>query len=160
MTKLGLMAAARAAGVSKTTMRRMVEAGRISAQRGEDGAFLIDASELGRFMDSRPSTPTRTQSESEIAPERIEASREGAGELEELRRRLEAESRATLAEERLKLLNAQLEASERRAEEWRSEAGAWRAQAERLLIASETTKTPEPKQGLWRRVLGGGKSQG
>lgn len=158
MTKFSLGAAAKAAGVSKTTLRRMVEAGRISAERGEGGAFQIDASELGRFLDSRSAASQPVQPEGENPDEPSSPPAALPGALGELKKRLEVEARASLAEERLKLLSAQLESSEKRAEEWKEEAGAWRAQAERLLIASEIVKTPEPKPGFWRRVFGGGKA--
>lgn len=151
MTKLTLGAAARSAGVSKTTLRRMVEAGRLSAERGEDGAFRIDASELGRFMDSRPPDPPRTESEEKQPPAHAPL----PSTLEDLRARLKAESKARLIEERLRMMEAQLAASERSAEEWKEEARSWRAQAERLLIASEAAKTPERPSGLWRRIFGG-----
>lgn len=40
--------AANAAGVSKTTLRRAIEKGRISATRLDDGSYAIDVSELHR----------------------------------------------------------------------------------------------------------------
>ena len=40
--------AAKAAGVSKTTLRRAIENGRLSASRNDDGSYEIDPAELHR----------------------------------------------------------------------------------------------------------------
>jgi excisionase family DNA binding protein len=40
--------AAKAVGVSKTTLRRAIESGRLSATRNEDGSYEIDPAELHR----------------------------------------------------------------------------------------------------------------
>jgi Helix-turn-helix domain len=40
--------AARAAGVSKTTIQRAIKSGRLSASRQEDGSYVIDPAELHR----------------------------------------------------------------------------------------------------------------
>ncbi len=49
-TKLTQSQAARAAGVSHTSIWRAIKRGRLSAERDDDGAVLIDASELVRVF--------------------------------------------------------------------------------------------------------------
>ena len=44
--------AAKAAGVSKTTLRRAIENGRLSASRNADGSYEIDPAELHRAFPS------------------------------------------------------------------------------------------------------------
>jgi hypothetical protein len=44
--------AAKAAGVSKTTLRRAIENGRLSASRNDDGSYEIDPAELHRAFPS------------------------------------------------------------------------------------------------------------
>jgi excisionase family DNA binding protein len=44
--------AAKAAGVSKTTLRRAIQSGRISAIRRDDGSYEIDPAELHRAFPS------------------------------------------------------------------------------------------------------------
>ena len=43
--------AAKACGVSKSTLSRWIKKGRVSAERQENGRFLIDASELNRIKE-------------------------------------------------------------------------------------------------------------
>ena len=43
--------AAKECGVSKSTLSRWIKKGRVSAERQEDGSFLIDASELNRIKE-------------------------------------------------------------------------------------------------------------
>jgi len=45
---LSLGAAAKMAGMNKTTLSRHIKAGRLSARRADDGSYAIDASELAR----------------------------------------------------------------------------------------------------------------
>lgn len=49
-----LLEAAEAVGVSKSTMRRAVKEGKVSATRNEAGAFLIDPAELFRVFKPTP----------------------------------------------------------------------------------------------------------
>lgn len=56
---LSLTKAAEATGKSKSTIGRAIKDGRLSAQRGKDGAYEIDPSELSRAF---PGTHTGTPS--------------------------------------------------------------------------------------------------
>lgn len=59
-----LMQAAERAGLSKATIHRAVKSGRLSARRGEGGAYRIDASELARVYPETSHEPTAGQVES------------------------------------------------------------------------------------------------
>lgn len=54
MPKLSLRQAAQQAGVSKSTISRAIQKGRLSATRNDQGGFDIDASELHRVYGDRP----------------------------------------------------------------------------------------------------------
>jgi excisionase family DNA binding protein len=47
--KLSLSQAAKESGTSKPTLSRWIAKGRVSAERQQDGSYLIDASELDRI---------------------------------------------------------------------------------------------------------------
>lgn len=60
-----LGSAAKATGLSKSTLSRAIKAGRISAARSDAGAYEIDPAELHRVFppiaDATPETPSMTQ---------------------------------------------------------------------------------------------------
>lgn len=56
-----LSGAAKAVGKSKTTIFRLIRAGRLSATKEEDGTYRIDAAELHRVLQPAPSTETDKQ---------------------------------------------------------------------------------------------------
>lgn len=56
--KLSLGQAARAAGMSKSTLQRMLQDGRMSGHQREDGVYEIDRAELQRVIDAKD-TPQR-----------------------------------------------------------------------------------------------------
>ena len=60
MAMVSLGQAARLAGVGKTTMTRAIKAGKLSANRLEDGSYQIDVSELSRAYKIRVETPETT----------------------------------------------------------------------------------------------------
>ena len=112
--KLSLSQAAKKTGVSKPTLSRWIKKGEISAEKLENGGYLIDASELDRVMsmkergnsvtgNSNPkmlqiATPNETSMlhrEIELLLQRL---KDRDGEIDDLRRRLDTES-----EERRKL---------------------------------------------------------
>src|ERR687885_2980527 len=51
--KMTMGAFARQAGINKATLSRMIKAGKISAERQENGRLLIDPAELDRLADIR-----------------------------------------------------------------------------------------------------------
>lgn len=90
--------AAEAAGVSKTTLRRAIKSGRISANKREDGSFEIDGAELARVF-PRPTDgsapPARHGAGNDHGMLRLEADllreqlEQVKGERDDLRRRLD-----------------------------------------------------------------------
>jgi hypothetical protein len=62
MASLSLREAAEQVGSSKSTIFRYIKSGRLSASRGDDGAFQIDPSELARVFAPRPSQAERAGS--------------------------------------------------------------------------------------------------
>ena len=116
--KLTLGQAAKHVGCSKPTLSRAIKAGRLSAERREDGSYSIDPAELQRYADAAEhrlarsgndnphETGTLTRSTTPSATSVLQAQLDGLrGELEQvsserddLRRRLDME-----AEERRKL---------------------------------------------------------
>jgi predicted site-specific integrase-resolvase len=99
--------AAHAAGVSKSTLRRAIEKGRLSATRREDGSYEIDPAELARVF-PRPSADTAEMARSDTANDTGGLQREVAvlrEVVEDLRRRLDAsEAERRQAQERLTAL--------------------------------------------------------
>jgi len=61
--ELTLGAAAKLAGMNKTTLSRHIKAGRLSGRRLEGGSYAIDTSELARAYGLRldPATPAATE---------------------------------------------------------------------------------------------------
>lgn len=53
-----LSAAAKAAGLGKSTLHRAIKSGRLSARRLEDGTYRIDPAELARAFPPEPSGPS------------------------------------------------------------------------------------------------------
>src|SRR4051794_41966226 len=54
MTTFSIRDAAREAGVSKTSILRAIQSGRMSAPRKDDGGYAIDPSELFRVFEPKP----------------------------------------------------------------------------------------------------------
>lgn len=65
---LSLREAAKEAGVSKSTILRAVQSGRLSAARTEDGGYDIAVSELFRVYDPSKADRTGTDAEGQDAP--------------------------------------------------------------------------------------------
>jgi predicted site-specific integrase-resolvase len=124
--------AAKAAGVSKTTLRRAIESGRLSATRNDDGSYSIDPAELHRAF-PRHSDATAILARSVTANDtgglqvEVEMLRERLAEkddvIRDLRGRLDAE-----AEERRRLTA--------------------------LLTDQRPAAQPAARRGWWRRLRG------
>jgi excisionase family DNA binding protein len=141
MTTLSLREAAEQTGVSKSTIFRAIQSGRMSAERDDDRNFKIDPAELFRVY------PPKSD---DVAPERAgergagqDATPTGRGDATELvvrNAQLEAEISA---------LKAILEAEKKRADEIREDRDRWAKQAERLALAPPVGSSPEPRRGWW-----------
>jgi len=68
MPKLSLRQAADQAGVSKSTILRAIQKGRLSADRKDDGGYAIDPSELMRVYGDRPAHQDSTDAKGQDAP--------------------------------------------------------------------------------------------
>lgn len=99
--------AAKATGSSKSTLRRAIEGGRLSATRRDDGSYEIDPAELHRVF-PRHSADTAEMARSDTASDTGGLQREITvlrEVVEDLRRRLDAsEAERRQAQERLTAL--------------------------------------------------------
>ena len=131
MAALSLGQAARLTGKSKSTITRAIHSGRLSARRGEDGAYGIDPAELHRVYPVTVAPPVAETGETEphATPEEP---------LAVLRVRLEA---AQAALDREKELNSDLTRRLDRAEE-------------RVLMLTTRVTPEEPTRGFLRRLWG------
>jgi excisionase family DNA binding protein len=104
--------AAKATGVSKSTLRRAIERGRLSATRREDGSYEIDPAELHRVF-PRPSadTPEMARSDTDsdtgglqrevtVLREVVDDLRRRLDQSEEERRQVQARLTALLTDQR------------------------------------------------------------
>ncbi len=120
ITKLTQSEAARAAGVSHTSVWRAIRKGKLSAERADDGTIRIDLSELLRVYPqanierAREHAPDGSLNKAERAPDHapeVSALRTLVDELQADKRRLlseldrEREERMRAAEERARLLS-------------------------------------------------------
>lgn len=68
MTKFSLRQAAQQAGISKSTVLRAIQSGRLSAARTDDGGYSIDASELCRVYPAGTAQQVRNAAAGQDAP--------------------------------------------------------------------------------------------
>lgn len=66
--KLSLRQAAQQAGVSKSTILRAIQNGRLSADRTDDGGYAIDPAELMRVYGDKAAQRTSTDAPGQDAP--------------------------------------------------------------------------------------------
>jgi len=103
--KLSLSQAARESGTSKPTLSRWIAKGKVSAERQQDGSYLIDPSELDRIKDMMKNgngsgnpnmKQSETQQETSALRREVELLRERLddkdGVINDLRRRLDDET--------------------------------------------------------------------
>ncbi len=103
--KLSLSQTAKESGTSKPTLSRWIAKGKVSAERQQDGSYLIDVSELDRIKDlmkrgNGSGNPTmkqlETPNEANALQREIELLRERLGDkdnvIDDLRRRLDEEA--------------------------------------------------------------------
>ena len=131
--------AAKAAGVSKTTMRRAIDSGRVSATKREDGSYEINPAELCRAFPAAAVTPSPGDAAGTMAHQITPSDTGGLRvEVEMLRERL-AEKDATIGDLRQRLDRSEDE----------------RRQAQERVTALLTDQRPAAaRRGLWRRLFG------
>jgi DNA-binding transcriptional MerR regulator len=139
--------AAKECGVSKSTLSRWIKKGRVSAERQEDGSFLIDASELNRIKELQqqavacndlepPLQRSGTPSATPASQLEIDMMRE---QIQMLRQEREQDRRQ----------------HERMLEDLRQDRDAWRVQAEKqTLLLTHAQQSPVQKATLWQRLFG------
>lgn len=128
---LSLRNAAKEAGVSKSTILRAIQGGRLSAGRTEDGGYDIDPSELFRVYSPAAEKRSGTNAERQDAPA------------------AEAAAMAAL-EAQIEGLREILKRADATADELRQERDKWRSMAEtqqRLLV-------DQRPRSWWQRLVG------
>jgi excisionase family DNA binding protein len=125
--KLTLSEVARQAGMSKSTLSRLVKKGRITAEKQENGEFRIDPSELDRLAELRSSVRSV--------------------------QRAETGTDAVLQRE-IDLLREMLLDKERTIQDLRTERDDWKKQAQQaqqaqMLLLAVGEKKEEPRQRWW-----------
>jgi hypothetical protein len=139
MSTLTLGAAAKLAGVSKSTLSRAIKAGRMSAAgRRDDGGYEIDAAELCRVFPAR--TPAEDDATGGSNGAMTRHATVDATALAEMR------LRAELADQRVTFLKDQLQDVKVDRDHWRTQ-----AEAQQRLLADATAKAQRP---WWRRLAG------
>lgn len=129
MTTFSIRDAAREAGVSKTSILRAIQSGRMSAPRKDDGGYAIDPAELFRVFPPKASEGHRdapgTRSEGQTVPI------DGPHGTELVTARTsDLEVRLAKAEAQLEALKEIVEIERKRAEDLRQERDKWSSLAE------------------------------
>ena len=134
--------AARATGLSKSTIRRAIKAGRVSAGRSETGDYAIDPAELHRVF-----PPVQDATRSGNGSVTRDATPSERGEVALRHARLEAEIAASLKVAALLCEHLQ---------EARRDRDRWREQAQQLAasLPAATTKTKSPRLNFAVRLFG------
>ena len=151
--------AAKAAGVSKSTIHRAIKSGRMSARTKDGSGYQIDPAELFRVF---PASPSKTVERRSGNPEAVtmEHGATPPAALSPLQThlvRLEAELRASkeLAETEQKLLDQLLTSERQRAEEFRKRADELRTERDRWAGVAESSQrqlthiAEKPSQSRW-----------
>jgi hypothetical protein len=135
--------AAKACGVSKSTIHRAIRSGRISARSRDDNGYEIDPAELHRVFP--PVSQEVTENSSEKGSAERSETLEGNGR-NALHPDLELAVKLARAEASLEALKEIVELERKRAEELRAERDRWAgiAEASQRQITHLTTKPPEP----------------
>ena len=134
MPPISLGQAAKLAGVGKSTIARAIKAGRLSAQRRDDGSYEIDVAELHRVYSVTPETGPAPSG----VVHHTTATRDGTGTPA-----TPADTGALRAE--IDGLRELLRRADQRADELRTERDEWKAQANRALGDG---------RAWWRRLAG------
>jgi DNA-binding transcriptional MerR regulator len=143
--------AAKAAGVSKSTIHRAIKKGLISARSKDDSGYEIDPAELHRvFPPVVSGVPQNSSSEGSM--ERSATPQENTGNT--LEPQVSLEVRLAKAEAQLEALKEIVELERKRAEELKEERDRWASalEASQRQITDLTKKAEEPPKGwFWFR---------
>ena len=139
MATLSLREAAEQTGTSKSTIFRAIRAGRLSADRDDDGNFAIQPSELFRVYPPKSET---------VALERAQKRDEGQDAI--TFGTVELRVRTAELEGEIKALRLLLETALKREDDIKAERDRWAAQAERLALAPPQAVATQPaRRGWW-----------
>lgn len=119
--------AAKATGKSKSAISKAIKSGRVSAMKGETGAFAIDPAELHRVY------PANGESARQETPKTTPVNTDDHGLIRELQARLDA-AQERLADKETVIIDL------------REDRDRWRQQASTLLTDQRS------KTGLWARL--------
>ena len=140
---LTLGQAAKVARTSKTTLSRAIKAGRLSAERRDDGSYQIDPAELSRVFTVTPETGDESGTVvRHTTPDRDTGETPATPDIELLTRQAALEAELT----GLKAMVDELKQSRDQAQ---TQADQWRQQAERATIALAA-----PGRPWWKRLAG------
>jgi chromosome segregation ATPase len=134
--KLNLIAAAKEVQRDKSTLSRAIARGKLSAERQQDGSYLIDPAELSRAY------PERRKNSSMATLTDATNEQQLATQVQVLQTQLEAALQRVVDKEN------NLRDKEQHLEELKQDRDHWRRQATALL----EDKRPQ-QQGLWGRLL-------
>ena len=134
-----LGAAARACGMSKTSVLRSIKAGRISAGRDEFGQWAIEPCELHRVYPALTADNDTANGTEERAVTGVDTAL------------VEVNARASLLEQRISDLNTILEDMRAQRDDLREQRDAWQRQAEasQRALTDQRERTEAP-QSWWR----------
>ena len=121
--------AAKATGKAKSTVLRAIKKGRISASKGDDGAYRIDPSELHRVFDA-PVTQTPSSNDTEPHNETVEHLNIMMKQLDRERERERDQMQSTIDDLRIRLDRAE----------------------ERFTAMLSDKRTPETPRRWWQRL--------
>jgi hypothetical protein len=119
---------ARQAGMNKATLSRMIKAGKISAERQENGRLLIDPSEMDRLADFRSTSNVSHNAAVQQSVTPVE----------------------TVLQRENELLREMLRDKEKQLDDLRTERDEWRKQAQTLLLTQGQPQEPAKPRRWWQ----------
>ncbi len=147
--EMSLSAAARASGLSKSTLSRAIKSGRLSARRAEGGSgWIVDAAELFRAYPTAAARPDAPHDEATPAPWRATQPPDASHD--------EARSALALLEQALAYERAALEREREVTADLRQRLDRSDERVRALLgqAAPTPSPVPTPTRGLLARLLG------
>lgn len=152
MTKLNMSEAARAAGITRATLYRHIDKGKLSKEEDADGNPVIDMSEMLRVYPKLNSDYKRDTTDNPVSkPVRDAEQNTGGTDLLQLRLEQAERERDTERERR-----EQAEVRERETkEEMQRLIGIIETQSKQLVAPrEEATTSPSAKRGFWGGLFG------
>lgn len=144
--------AAKETGLSKSTISRAVKSGRISAQKQDDGSFLIDPAELFRVYPRTVAQPQPDARHDALRNPDEQPTATASNDLEILKVKLEmTEAMLAREQETVADLRKRLDAATDRVLSLTKVA---QPHDDTANDALRNPPQPAPKRGLWARIIG------